>query len=70
MSNLNLAIEVLEKELERTNLLIMSNKIQKQSREKHPDLKTDGPLIEHVYPHMNQLRDQLEDAIAFLKARK
>jgi hypothetical protein len=66
---MNLVIDLLSKELERQNLLIMSNKIQKQARANVPDLKSDGPLIEHVYPNMVQLRDQIEDAIAYLKTK-
>ena len=69
MSNLNLAIEVLEKELERTNLLIMSNKVDKQYRKDFPEIRVHGPLIEEIYPNMVQLRDQIEDAIAYLKTK-
>ena len=65
-----LVIELLQKELERQDLLIASNKFDKSNREDYPNIKVWGPLIEEVYPNMLQLRDQIEDAIAYLKARK
>ena len=44
--------------------------MDKQNRSNYPNMKTEGPLIESVYPNMLQLRDEIEDAIAYLKARK
>jgi len=66
---MKLVIECLEKELERQNLLIMSNKLDKQNRLDFPNIKTDGPLIEEVYPKMEQFREELEDAITLLKSK-
>jgi hypothetical protein len=65
----NLVIELLEKELERQNLLIASNEHIKQKRKEFPNMKDDGPLIEFVYPNMVKLKSQLEDAIALLKTQ-
>lgn len=62
MSNLNLAIEVLEKELERQNLLI-------KTHENILDRNLD-PLPDSLTSNMYQLRDQIEDAIAVLKKSK
>jgi hypothetical protein len=64
-----LVIQLLEKELERQNLLIMANKIEKQKYKDLPGYKG-PPLIENSFPNMVQLRDQIEDAIALLKAHK
>jgi hypothetical protein len=65
---MNLVISLLEKALERQNLLIMANKMEKQKHKNMPGYK--GPeLPEVVYPNMVQLRDQIEDAIAFLKTK-
>ena len=64
---MNLVIECLKKELERQNLLIMANKMEKQKRNDLPGYK--GPeLIENIYPEMEQFRDELEAAIAILKS--
>jgi hypothetical protein len=62
MANLNLVIEVLEKELERQNLLIQSNTMVGID-------EIEGPFIIKAPPSMLQLRDQLIDAIAYLKAK-
>jgi hypothetical protein len=64
---MNLVIKLLEKELERQNLLIMSNKMAKAAPDKSK--YKGGPLPEEVYPNMVQLRDQIEDAIALLKTQ-
>ena len=66
---MELVIQLLQKELERQNLLIMANKMDKQNRSNYPNMKTEGPLIEAVYPNMLQLRDEIEDAIAYLKTK-
>lgn len=63
---MTLVIECLRKELERQNLLIMSNKMEKQKRKDLPGYK--GPvLLEAVYPNMLQFRDELESAIILLE---
>lgn len=67
---LNLAIEVLEKELERQNLLIATNEdmwkeIEVLGQASNPR----GPTPIEVYPNMLQLRDELESAIAILKTK-
>lgn len=61
MSNLNLAIEVLEKELERQNLLIAASET--------PIYRSELTIGE-VYPHMIELRSQLEDAIKILLLKR
>jgi hypothetical protein len=66
---MELVIMLLEKELERQNLLIMANKMDKQKRKDMPGIKMDGPPLDHIYPNMVQLRDQIEDAIAYLKTK-
>lgn len=66
---MKLVLELLAKELERQNLLIASNKWDKANREDYPDIKVWGPLIEEVYPNMVQLRDEIENAIAYLKTK-
>ena len=56
---MKLVIELLQKELERQNLLINSNKVA--------IMDMYGVTIEHLYPDMVQLRDQIEEAITLLK---
>ena len=66
---MNLVIELLQKELERQNLLIASNKMEKQKHKDMPGYK--GPaLLEKVYPNMVQLRDEIEKAIKILSLRR
>ncbi len=64
---MNIVIDCLKKELERQNLLIMSNKWDKQNRLDFPGIKAEAPLIEEVYPKMEQFRDELENAIILLE---
>lgn len=64
---MKLVIECLKKELERQNLLIMANKMEKQKQQDLPGYKGPAVLPEQVYPKMEQFRDELEAAIAFLK---
>lgn len=65
---MRLVLDLLEKELERQNLLIMSNKMEKQKHKDMPGYK--GPALpEEIYPNLLQLRDQIEDAIAYLKTK-
>ena len=56
---MKLVIELLQKELERQNLLINSNKVA--------IMDMYGVTIEYLYPDMVQLRDQIEEAITLLK---
>lgn len=55
-------IELLEKELERQTLLHMANKIDKTKSIELPGYK--GPP---VFPENHLFRDELEDAIAYLR---
>lgn len=65
-----LVIELLQKELERQNLLIASNERVKQSNKEFPMFAhLESTFYEQVYPNMVQLRDQIEDAIAYLNAK-
>jgi len=57
-------IELLEKELERQMLLHMSNKTEKAKRKDIPGYK--GPPL---YPESHLFREELEDAITFLKIK-
>lgn len=66
MSNLNLAIEVLEKELERQNLLIKTNENIKDKRIETPFGEM-GVVILQSHENMLKMRDQIVDAIALLK---
>lgn len=65
---MNLVVEHLQKELERQNLLIMANRMAKANPEKSK--YKGGPLPEDVYPNMEQFRDELEQAIKYLKNKK
>lgn len=58
-------IELLEKELERQNLLHMSNKVEKTKKKDLGDGYKGPPL----YPESHLFRDELEDAIALLKIK-
>jgi hypothetical protein len=60
-------LELLAKELERQNLLIAASENANPQREASPEYRANNPPIEHFYPNIYQLRDQLEFAIAFLK---
>lgn len=67
---MKLVFELLAKELERQNLLIATNdqmweEIERQGMASNPR----GPVPSEIYPNMLQLRDQIEEAIAYLKAR-
>lgn len=62
---MQLVIELLSKELERQNLLILANERAKEDPEN--SLYKYHPLPEVVFPQMEQLRDQIEEAIALLK---
>lgn len=62
-------IEHLQKELERQNLLIMSDKMEKQKYKELPGYKGPAP-ISSIYPNMEQFRDELELAIEYLKNKK
>lgn len=64
---MKLVIECLKKELERQNLLIMSNKMEKQKQKDLPGYKGPPVLPEQVYPKMVQFRDELESAIVLLE---
>lgn len=62
---MNLVITLLQKELERQNLLIASCKFENAEK------KGDPRYLPHkISPSMVQLRDQIEDAIAYLKTHK
>ncbi len=68
---MQLVITLLEKELERQNLLIATNdqmweEIRQQEFASYPR----GPTPEEIYPNMVQLRDQIEDAIAILRTHE
>jgi len=65
---MNLVIEHLKKELERQNLLIAASEINKPLRDESPEFRASNPAIETVYPKIYQFRDELECAIAILKA--
>lgn len=62
---MNFVINLLEKELERQNLLILANERAKEDPENSLYKYTGLPEV--VYPNMVQLRDQIVDAIALLK---
>lgn len=66
---MKLVIELLEKELERQNLIIASNERVKQHMMDFPKFTYEKPLFEEIYPNMLQLRDELESAIAILKTK-
>lgn len=65
---MHLVISHLEKELERQNLLIEANKIDKQIYVDNPIYQAVAP-IDYIYPNMEQFRDELEHAIAILKTK-
>lgn len=67
---MELVVHLLQKELERQNILITANKRDKQNRADFPEIKTSGPLIETVYPNMIQLRDEIEKAIKILSHKR
>ena len=62
---MELVITLLELELERQNLLILSNERAKEDPENSLYKYTGLPEV--VYPNMVQLRDEIESAIAYLK---
>jgi hypothetical protein len=64
---MNLVIELLSKELERENLLIAASENANPQREASPEYRANNPPIEHFYPNIYQLRDQIIEAIAYLK---
>jgi hypothetical protein len=64
---MTLVIALLEKELERQNLLILANERAKEDPENSLYKYTGLPEV--IYPNMVQLRDQLEEAIAYLKTK-
>ncbi len=68
---MRLVIQLLEKELERQNLLIDTNsqmweEIEKQGLSSNPR----GPTPSDVYPNLFGLRDELEQAIKILKLKR
>jgi hypothetical protein len=67
---LNLVIELLQKELERENLLIAASENANPQREASPEYRANNPPIEHFYPNIYQLRDQIIEAITYLKNKK
>ena len=64
---MKLVLELLAKELERENLLIAASENANPQREASPEYRANNPPIEHFYPNIYQLRDQIENAIAYLK---
>lgn len=61
-------IEYLEKELERQNMLMATNEEMKEEINKYPFSSWPrGPMPEEIYPNMEQFRDELENAIEYLK---
>lgn len=62
-----LVIALLQKELERQNLLIAASEKANSQREASPEYRANNPPIEHFYPNIYQLRDQIIEAIAYLK---
>ncbi len=68
---MTLVIQLLEKELERQNLLIATNdQMWEEIRQQEFPSSPRGPTPEEVYPNMVQLRDQIEDAIAILRTHE
>jgi hypothetical protein len=66
---MKLVIELLEKELERQNLLIATSERAKLRMREFPLFCYDKSIMEEVYPNMVQLKDQIENAIAYLKTK-
>lgn len=64
---MNLVIEHLQKELERQNLLIMADLNNKSLRDESPEFRAAYPALEIIYPNALQFRDELKQAIEYLK---